>query len=207
MNLHKLSYIVLEREINNKVNAILNIIVHVNKKYINSEYGDSYLKFIATNYSSGNANFTERSTSHTHFNIFDEHNQSVYNDNIVLTCKHYSNASLNLLKQCARSFHRDKSQYNTKNLKNVKNKTNIITRGNYLNDIKNGKELNNRIISELNYSHIVTNLDDIKHLWLKHIMIIFKIIIESNLMIDIKRKLELTTFIVNLLKNKNINIT
>ncbi|CXI50136.1 conserved Plasmodium protein, unknown function [Plasmodium berghei] len=207
MNLHKLSYIVLEREINNKVNAILNIIVHVNKKYINSEYGDSYLKFIATNYSSGNANFTERSTSHTHFNIFDEHNQSVYNDNIVLTCKHYSNASLNLLKQCARSFHRDKSQYNTKNLKNVKNKTNIITRGNYLNDIKNGKELNNRIISELNYSHIVTNLDDIKHLWLKHIMIIFKIIIESNLMIDIKRKLELTTFIVNLLKNKNINIS
>ncbi|SCM10300.1 conserved Plasmodium protein, unknown function [Plasmodium chabaudi adami] len=206
MNLHKLSYIVLEREINNKVNAILNIIVHGNKKYINSGYGDSYLKSIATNYSSSNGNFTGRLTSHSYFNIFDEHNQSPYNDNIVLTCKQYSKASLNLLKQCARSFHRNKNQYNIKNLKNGGNKTNIIVCDNYLNDKQNESKSNNLINSELNYTHIVTNLDDIKYLWLKHIIIIFKIIIESNLMIDIKRKLELTTFIVNLLKNKNISI-
>ncbi|SBT44865.1 conserved Plasmodium protein, unknown function [Plasmodium ovale wallikeri] len=63
------------------------------------------------------------------------------------------------------------------------------------------KEQNGLFIDRLNFAEEDICLKSIKFLWLKHVVIIFKLLIEDNLRVDDKRKFAMTTAVVKVLKS------
>ncbi|SBS87169.1 conserved Plasmodium protein, unknown function [Plasmodium ovale curtisi] len=63
------------------------------------------------------------------------------------------------------------------------------------------KGQNGFFIDRLNFAEEGINLESIKFLWLKHVVIIFKLLIEDNLRVDDKRKFAMTTAVVKVLKS------
>ncbi|CZU00062.1 hypothetical protein CYL21_2150 [Plasmodium falciparum NF54] len=95
-------------------------------------------------------------------------------------------------------------------------------------EIQNDKSIDNHIISKRNNieEHIfenyvqkdknilnnssyiyynIPNLNYIKYMWLHHSLVIFKLLIDTNLKVDIKRQFNMTKIIVSLLKQLNNN--
>ncbi|CRG95867.1 conserved Plasmodium protein, unknown function [Plasmodium gallinaceum] len=235
INTHKLSYIILEKEINNKINYILNLIIFDTNKKSNCIYRNEYIDYINNNL------YKLEDKSH----IFRD---SI--NNLHIKWRYYNKISINVLKEYVKLFYRKKKNSNffsineeliniekkechkqNKDKNDVKLINEVINENEKLNNVnrithknivyknilsrksiesKNKRETENSCINSSNDYYVNfykdININDIKYIWLKHLLVIFKLLIECNLKVDDKRKLDITRVITNFLKNNNINI-
>ncbi|CRH03788.1 conserved Plasmodium protein, unknown function [Plasmodium relictum] len=236
LNTHKLSYINLEKEISNKINNILNLIIFDINKKSKSIYTNDYINYMNDNL----------------YKLKDK-NQIFHNsiNNLHIKWKYYNKISIGVLKEYVKLFHKNKKNFNLiftnkeplykekeeKLYRNNKDESDVnilnkvIKESGKFNEInsivykniiyentlnekweehKNRREDNNTFINCLSNWYVDLykdiNINDIKYVWLKHLIVIFKLLIDCNLKVDDKRKLDITKVITNFLKNKNIHI-
>ncbi|SBT72075.1 conserved Plasmodium protein, unknown function [Plasmodium malariae] len=274
VNTQKWPYKILEKEINNKINNILNLIIFDTSKNVSGEHTQDYLKYINRNVCKLNSKKEDIPSDAVENEVVNAEENTLANEVAIadggsnnrniqqLKWKYYNNISVGVLKEYIKTVHRSKSNlgltYATNGKwnklldpyedkanpekvkkekmikqdetfnearyarlsKNLTNK-NVCSKKRKLHKCEEEKDMEKKVEREVEkekesgeymlngeYDSVLknANLNEVKYLWLKHAVVIFKLLIDCNLKVDIKRKLSLSRAVLCFLKNKNIHV-